>query len=740
MTTATVLRWVSAVGIATVAVGRCAIVFAAQIVFDTDPAIDPAPLAGLGPAGSLVLDALLLAAAGLGLLGEALDRRPIDVTLLVLAVLPAGAIWWHGAGDFGDLWRGTTWFSAAVAAATVAHLARDPALRVVLAALLLSVVVPLAVRGAAQVGFGVPGFSYVGGDQREVVREFDKDREKRLREQGLEPGSSGALVFERRLRQGDPRAWFPTSNVFAALMSFGLVASAGLTWRSWRRRLEPRFLALGLALEVICAAALLASGSKGGMIAAAAGLTLLAAGAWPRARALVQGRRGGAVALALVAAALLGVVARGTILPESLLGERSLLVRWHYMVGATRLIAAHPLPGVGPDGFQDAYTAVRLARSPEEVTSAHSALIDWLAMLGASGAAWGAMAIILLWRAGGRLAGAEGDVAPVPMHSRAPLFAGGAVAALGLVPAIAVEAHAFGGLSDEAARLVGVVGYLLVAAGACPWLRRLGPAALDASLAAATVALLVQAQIEMIFFDPSAVTWAYCCLALAGRAARGGPPRRGAGLIAGALVLGGAVVLALARTIPALKAQSMVIEAAKLLSPRGETRARQAEQREAAASLLRRACESQLPSDSWLLIEAARQRLYAAGFADGADRLTLLDAGTALADLAVERSGRAKAIALAVEAWQIRATLSNDAGEWDQAIGLARRLTEIDPHGIGPWLRLGDLLWQAGRRDEAVAAYERALESDRNRELDPLSQLPLSGRQRIQERIAKARS
>lgn len=732
----TVLRWIAAVGIASIAVARCAIVFAPGIVFESDPAL----LAGLGPSGSLVLDCLLLAAAGMGLLGEAIDRRPIDGTLIMLALLPAGAIVWHGAGDFGDLWRGSTWLAAAAAAATVAHLARDPALRTLLAALLLAVVVPLGVRGAAQVGFRVPGFPYIGSEHTATVREFDSDPRQHLRDQGLEPGSAGAAAFEERLRQGDPRGWFPTANLFATVMASGLIITAGLAWWSWRRHLGRRWVVAGAAGELFCALLLLASRSKGGLMAAAAGLALLAAGAWPRTSELLR-KRGGAVALALVAAALLGVAVRGALLPEGFLSDRSLLYRWQYLVGAVRVMAQHPFGGVGPDGFQTAYTAVRLDRSPEEVTSAHSVFADSLAMLGLSGAAWMAMALLLLWRAGGRLAAPVrgGNDLPVAIPSRAPLIAAGAVAALGLLPAVAVEAAALGGFWGEVARIAGVLGYVLAAAIGGVWLRQAGAGALDTALAAAATSLLVHAQIEMTYFDPSACTWAWCALALAGRAAAAGKPRRIAGSSAGAALLASAIFLSIWRAAPAARAQALVIEAARALDPPAPERSEQAAQRERAASLLRRAHEELLPSDPWLLEEAARQRLMAAGFAIGAERATWLDAGTALAERAVRSSGRPEAISIAAEAWQIKAMVSGDAADWDRAIGYARRLTEIDPHGIAPWVRLGDLLWAAARHGEAAEAYERALESDRNRELAPLAQLPPRERERIQDRIEKAR-
>ena len=105
------MRWVGGVGIVVIAVMRCVISFAPQIVFDIDPALDPTPLAGLGPAGSILLDALLLLACACALLGEVRTKRGIDWLLIVLALAPAPIVIWHGLGDAGNLWRGSTWMA-----------------------------------------------------------------------------------------------------------------------------------------------------------------------------------------------------------------------------------------------------------------------------------------------------------------------------------------------------------------------------------------------------------------------------------------------------------------------------------------------------------------------------------------------------------------------------------------------------------------------------------------------------
>src|SRR4029450_5360435 len=142
-------RWTGLIGIAAIAVLRCLVLLAPQRVFDADQ--DPIPLAGLGAPGSMVLDVLLLLSCVAALIGEWRSGRGIDGLLLVLALLPMPIIMWHGEHYAGNLWRGATWLAAAVACATVAHLARDRRARVVLIALLLATVAPMLARGGSQV-------------------------------------------------------------------------------------------------------------------------------------------------------------------------------------------------------------------------------------------------------------------------------------------------------------------------------------------------------------------------------------------------------------------------------------------------------------------------------------------------------------------------------------------------------------------------------------------------------------
>jgi len=729
----TALRWIGALGIVTIAIIRCVVAFSPRLVFDIDPAIDPTPLPGLGPAGSLLLDALLMAACGCGLLGEALARRGLDWTLLALAVVPAPIVFWHGAHDLLDLWRGSTWLAAALACVVVAHLGRDRSLRLTMCALLVAVLVPILVRGATQSRFAVPGWSLDGPEHAETLAAFEDHKEEFLADHGWAPGSPAARIYERRLRQASPRGWFPTSNIFASMMAFGLVMSVGLAIGAARDRLGGAWLSLWVIGALVTAGAILQSGSKGAMLAAAAGLLfLLAAMRASPARAFVV-RHGGVLAVGLVAVVLLAVVVRGTLLPESWLGEKSLLFRWHYLVGAGRTIANDGLLGVGPDGFKAAYVGVRIPRSPEEVTSAHSVFTDWLSMLGIVGTAWVALAAILVWRAG-RGQDVAHDDSGESLRSRTTLFAVAAVAVLGLMPAMVIEGSEINTVWKELTRGVGVLGFVVVACALNIGLERTRGAIVRWTLTAATIALIMNSQIEVTFFDPGSVTWAMCILGLAGGAELR-PRGHRAAVAAGPILIAAACVLIMTCVIPAARAQAVMVDVARRLNPTAGSPGQPAIQREAAADRLERAYRDLLPIDAALIDEAIGQRLEAALLSRGARRLAMLDSAISLADEAVKRHGRPTLIARAAAAYELRATLTGSAADWDAAVGYGRRITEIDPHAIGSWRRLGDLLWAAGRRDEAADAYRRALDNDANFELDPLKQLSESDREALRGRL-----
>ncbi len=82
------------------------------------------------------------------------------------------------------------------------------------------------------------------------------------------------------------------------------------------------------------------------------------------------------------------------------------------------------------------------------------------------------------------------------------------------------------------------------------------------------------------------------------------------------------------------------------------------------------------------------------------------------------------------------AALTRDPRHRAAAIDVQQRLVDADPNGLVVHRRLGDLLWEHGRRDAARAAYRRALEVDEAFALDPLKRLSERDRAVIERRAA----
>ena len=128
-------------------------------------------------------------------------------------------------------------------------------------------------------------------------------------------------------------------------------------------------------------------------------------------------------------------------------------------------------------------------------------------------------------------------------------------------------------------------------------------------------------------------------------------------------------------------------------------------------------------TDATLLREAARQTMIAVRVSTHDKQRALAGRAVELAGEAVEIHGGPSSVATLAETTWVLALISGDETHKQAAITAATALTDLDPHGIGPWRRLGNLLFELGLRDEAALAYERALENNANFELDPMRQL-----------------
>ncbi|MCC6227719.1 MAG: O-antigen ligase family protein [Phycisphaerales bacterium] len=569
---------------------RCVVSLDPFPIWSGDPTLLATPQTSLGPTGQFILDTISLLAAALVLWRS----RGLSLWSPLLLAVGSVATLAHAfvieQGSLDNLRVGISWCASLSAGLAGLAIARDRACRALAWGALLALVMMLASKGAFQYFVEHP----------ETVRAYKQHRQQFLEAQGWSEGSMMARAFERRLYQNEGTAWFGLSNVFASLCAGGTVAMLALAGASRRVRDDlPQWVRplIGAGL-IVAGAGLALSMSKGGIAACAVGVALLILGAILRHTLQFQpstaARLGAALGLLVVAGMLMGIVIRGLIGEK--LSELSIYFRWFYIQGATRIFADHPLLGVGPADFKDAYLLAKPALSPEEVTSPHSILFDWLSTLGLAGLAWCLAWLGWVAATGRSLLSRESLSISSSAHgSPSP----GTWSTSNLVRAFIVIILAPTALSAfielqastpdaSIARLVAAALALGVGVSVASLIDRLG--VVPAGLSAAALALAAHAQIEVTPVWPGSGAWMLMLCALcAGNvsAARVGspdpsvssgqapapPPSRPPGARVGALIT---LALAIAAAFGALRMwtwESKLREAADLVTPIAEVRA-----------------------------------------------------------------------------------------------------------------------------------------------------------------------
>ncbi|MBL8991457.1 MAG: hypothetical protein JNJ48_07755, partial [Phycisphaerae bacterium] len=494
-------------------------------MWDLDPVSEPAVAIGMGPAGSAVVDALVLLGAVLMLAGS--PWRAGRGWWVAAGLALAGCVsvvangWLLPGASAGNVRVGLAWMSGVCCAVALAHAGRDARLRRAVFAAALGLVAVMALKGAAQVF---------------VERAGTLEHFERLRGTMFGDDPSGAAAFERRIGQVEASGWFGLSNVYATFAALAAAAGAALLlgeWRGARRRGVLWASGLGAAMGL---GALVMADSKGGYGALAAGLGAAGAAVWLGRRdggAWGKWRWAGAWTIAGAGAAALGAVAARGMVGERI-GELSLWFRWMYMEAASRIGAGAGPWGVGPDGFKSAYLTAKNPLNPEEVASPHSVLFDWWACLGWGGLAWGAALVVMAWWAGRAVVrSASASAAPEEIDARAAARAAMVMLALGVIGSTYLE-RAAATPEQAAARVLG----LALGCVVCWGVAAAGARGAAAALAAAAGVIVAHGQIEMT------PVWPASCgvvLAVVGVAAAG---RDGAGARPGRAVWAAAFVLA----------------------------------------------------------------------------------------------------------------------------------------------------------------------------------------------------
>ena len=696
---------------------RLLLPFAPDRLFDVDPASVAGPFSAVGSAGSLLLDAVLVLLAGIGL-ATVSRRRGLDRPMLVLLLLPLPVAAWHGWHDQLDAWRGFDWFTAVAAGVALAHLVRTPSIRRAVLVILLAGVAASAVRGLHQVFIEHP----------DTVAFFDANRDAILAARGWEADSPAALIYERRLRQPEAIGWIGFSNVLSGLLAAGGVLAIGLLVAARKfGHGEHRGAGGPVVLGVTGTGFLLLlglNGSKGAIAACAVGVLGLLLLLGPLRTGFL--RRSGSFLIAVGVLAFSAIVVRG-LLPEDFAGDRSLLFRWHYLQGGVGMFLEHPWIGVGPDGFQDAYVATRPLRSPESVASAHSVVVDWIASLGVSGLAWLGVAGLIAVR--GDADAPTADDSATSIGTRLAVVAG-----LMLLGVLALQAWIEGPLLGDAAavRIAALAAAAITGLAVWSVSSRLSDALVRGVAVAAVGVIVAQSQIEMLLWQPGSLVVCWALLATAGGAAgsRGTtPPPRGG--VRASLIPTIAFLIAGIMVVAALRDGLSAAQAARSISglhrspvddrpPPSAT-----DRRDAADALVGDLVERGAWTDPRRVRGAIT--LYMTTGIDE-DRRQAASIASAWFDA---RPGVASASANASVLEAIAISTSNPEDARDAIVAIERAI-EFDPHDAGWRLRLAERLATLDRCDEALTALAAAVALDATQDLDPLARFGAAQSRRVE--------
>lgn len=680
--------------------------------WDLDPLTVPASHLGLGPAGSMTVDACVMFGAGLLMIGTA--RLPRAGWLLAAAIVlapPLVLIVYHGwlspGASLGQQRIGAAWGAAGLAALAVGRAGQDPRLRAVALAAILGAVVAMSVKGAGQVLI----------ENRQTIADFKVDRAKIFAAQGWSPDSPQARSYERRLTQNVATTWLGLSNVYATFAAAAAAGFATLLWASFTTAASKWTTAAAAFGFGLCSLGVILTQSKGGLLALALGLFIVAIAWWLRRTEIeLSGRWLLGIGPLLVAGAWGLVVVRGLL--GDRLGELSLLFRWFYAQAAVRIGFAHPLVGVGPDGFREAYLLAKNPLSPEDVASPHLVVLDWWACLGVAGLG---LAGLLLWRAAITSRALTEPAGLIPASATRPMIRAVAViAALVTLGCLMLEQA---GLTPIAGliRVGGMAIWILTSVGALLVIQSDRRGRWGVGAAALALVAAVHAQIDVAGSWTQAVgLWAVCVAV----GAAGTPPldakRRRRGGVGSMLGLA-CVALSASFVVMVLPGvwrwESSLARASAVVRPVAEVRSllagdgrgrESAQQRwEQAAIVLSTELRRPIaPQDAARAAQELQQSRARVAF-----DILCVSAGPNLRDFATAREASQLAMSLAVEARR-----AGDPAGAELWRGRAREAVS-EPDGVPPpppraarlsWLATLHEAWffETGRPEDARAALE----------------------------------
>ncbi len=524
---------------------------------------------------------------------------------------------------------------------------------------------------------------------------FAQDRVRFLLELGIAPGSRMEQTFLNRLNSHEAFATFALANSFAGfllpwttLLTAAAVGLAGVLGENQRRALMTQTLRVLAAALVIVG--LVLTQSRSAYLGFAVAAVPLGAYALRRFSARQVLRFGLVTLLAIAVVAAVGLV-RGKFDEKLLTGAwQSLAYRLEYWKASARMVADHPLFGVGPGNFRSYYLRYKLPTSSEEITEPHNFALELAATLGIPGLALFLLVLLLVAMELLRR-GLPSDDQPGSAGRRDAWFVATAAAA---AAALSWWSGGAGGMLMAA---IGVGTAALVAAYRY-WAPSLNRLALGLGVVALLIHLLFAGGIQ--YPGVAIALWIGLACLLPDRQFSLGPAVLGP-LVVFLLWLTGSMQAAERFVLPHLVSRARVVEARQVLA-KGDLLT--------AIARLRTAVQAApWDADAWALLSQLMVVQAEGGVADADQWHWLLYTVLAYqkADPASPWPCRDAALL-----WAARAPELGQKA-WEEALRWIARARERYPTDLGIAYLEAKLLYQAGRRDEAARAAARVLEMNR---------------------------
>jgi hypothetical protein len=752
------LRWpdhvlaVLTLGVLTLVLVQMMVPLLPIIYFDVDPRSESASTAitVMGPTASAWMSVIGMGLSALVMIFHHLAGRKIAWTSCILAMVGMAFCWYHMDDNVESMHRSMLWAGAMAIALAGRHLAEHDRLRRLAVASLLAMLIPMAFQTII----------FVLVEHPATVKMFQENEDAFLAARGWAKGSAQHQLYVRRLMFNDATGSFGLSNVYGSILAsltlLGIVVS-GHVARQWRAT----WAMVPVAAVVLGLAAIYLTHSKGAVAVLMAGAILCIA-CWWISRTTERSRLTLPIlALLLILGASLAVVARYEFggIPKNDKGERSLLFRFQYWQGATR-VAGHMSKdtlfwGLGPGQFKQAYVIYKDPLNPEEVTSTHNVFMDQVLSLGLGGICWSLLLVGWVCK-GGQLAGEELTAVPDP-HA---LLAPNGVRDKTIIVVCALALMLFGWrFAVQSISLLtpesllgftgGAIGFIVLTSVLISdgWLT---DSATRAGLFVAASVLLIHNQIEMTFFHEGACVVAMFVVAIAGA----GHLHRGNDKSESKekpfifrLAMPVAMIALMVLTITR-GAKPMTVFQGQLANASTQLQLAHAKN-----------MAGQNGSDAFLnaigYLEQANNTIpnspkawhwriqLLAELAQGQQHIGQISRARQMFSHAESISK--KALEVCPNNLNIMRQMANlqllaarwfdEPGRKSHAISAWSQIILLNPYGLMDHLSLADLYWEVGRINEAQAMYEKTIKLSDQAYLDPGKQLSEKDRDRCMTRI-----